>query len=81
MGKHLSSTRVVTMKRLIAFALYFNSWMLGLRVLQELPARAQEGEPDPALYGRDFNGDGSIDISDPIYFVNWWFSGQEPPQI
>jgi hypothetical protein len=41
----------------------------------------EECESNPALYSLDCNGDGAVDISDPVCTLNWLFSGGPPPRV
>lgn len=75
------------MKRLIVLVLCVNAGLLAARAWQKRPAAAQGGgEPDPcptnpACYAIDANGDGEVDISDPVYILTWLFGGGEEPRV
>jgi len=78
------------MKKLLIFALLLNAVLVGGRIFQELPVSAQGSggtvvpEPcgvDPTKYSLDTNDDKSVDLSDAIYFLDWFFSGGEPPRV
>ena len=72
------------MKKLIVFALLLNATLLYL-VWRELSvAEGGVAEPcasDPTRFSVDANGDGSVDIADPVHVLNFLFAGQEPPRV
>lgn len=63
------------MKRLTVFALVLNVSVLGV-LAHQLVAVAGG---DPAVQNGDTNGDGSRDIGDAIYLLQWLFSGGTEP--
>jgi hypothetical protein len=62
------------MRRAILAALVLNAIMLAIRVTQE--ATAQVAAPPGT---GDANGDGEIDISDPLYLLRYLFEAGAPP--
>ena len=66
------------MKKLIAVLLCMVVTLLAVRVWQELPV-AQGGQPKLATENGDVNGDGFRDVSDPLFLLNWLFSGGPDP--
>ena len=72
------------MKKPIVFALLLNATLLFF-VWRELSvAEGGVAEPcasDPTRFSIDANGDGSVDIADPVHVLNFLFAGQEPPRV
>jgi len=64
------------MKRIVVFALVLNAALLGV-IAHQLVALAGGGPV--ATQNGDTNGDGSRDLTDAIYMLQWLFSGGEPP--
>ena len=70
------------MRKLLVIALLVNAALLAGRFWQELPANAQEDPGGPAVDERfcaDSNGDGTIDLSDPITILQYLFTGGDAP--
>jgi len=65
------------MRRLVIIALFLNAALLCARFLQELPARAES--KGLAQDNGDCNGDGTRDVSDAVYLLDWLFLGGGPP--
>jgi len=65
-------------RRLIIVCLVLNAALLAGRFWQELPSAAA-GVDGGASESGDVNGDGTRDISDPIYLLTWLFSGGPEP--
>ena len=58
---------------------------LGLLLRTPQPTSSAQSHCQPpirqasGLLVQDINGDGSIDVSDPVALLNWQFSGGTPP--
>lgn len=66
------------MRKLLLLALFLNAALLAGRFWQELDADAQE--PNCVTMNGDINGDGELDVSDPITLLSYLFLG-EPSQL
>ena len=75
------------MKKLLIFALLLNAALLAGRLWQDLTANAQVGgdecqdAPFHRFYSIDSNGDGNLNLSDPVHVLTWLFSGGPEPQV
>jgi hypothetical protein len=68
------------MRKLIVIGLFLNAALLAGRFWQELPARAAgRGGQGAGTACGDMNGDGAVDISDPIYLLAYLFNGGGAP--
>jgi hypothetical protein len=77
------------MRKLLIVALFVNAMLLAGRFWQEANADLAAGggagvspcEGDPTKYSLDTNDDGTVDLSDFVGGLNWFFSGGEAPRV
>jgi len=78
------------MRTLLIVALFVNAALLAGRFWQELSVVAEVGRggtvvdpcaTDHAKYSLDTNGDNSVDLSDFVYGLNWFFQGSDAPKV
>ena len=65
------------MKRMVVFALVLNAALLGV-IAHQLVAIAGGGEPVATVNG-DVNGDDRLNIADPVFMLNFLYSGGPAP--
>lgn len=80
------------MRKLLTFGLLLIAAFLGgglvQDLVQDLPVGAQGGGPqqnpcasDRTLHSIDSNGDGQVDVSDPVHVLTWLFRGGPEPVV